>query len=246
MPTFRFTRDEDTKYYRRRCAEMHRLYHNPRRYLVHAPAGEDPISPSAPGPVTPLNIYGEPGEIETGIITTNGSTSAPATREFTSAGSTFITSGVKVSDILEIHDDACDNDNGRYNIVSVDSETKLTVDVDWPQGGNPDIEFSIHILKERYTPFPQLVPFLVRLNPTEKELSKWGIDEKREAKIVISTELCEEIGLQPKIGDRFDYPYEGRVIQYEIKNLFEADQLGDGGEAVTFTGFATRTTNILP
>jgi hypothetical protein len=234
MPVFTFSSPEDVAYMKERDAEKHRLFYQPRRWLVH---GRDS---------TTINLYGEPGAPVSG---SDGVTSAPATRTLTSAGSDFVASGVKATDVLEVQDIRCDvsdvNDQGRFGIVSV-NPTWVTIDQDWPLGNGTDLNFIVHILKENYTEFNQLVPFLVKLNPTEKELDGWGITEKRDAMVELSIKLCEDVGLVPKIGDRFTYPYEPREIQYELKNLFEADQLSDSGVPMHYIGFATRTTNRLP
>lgn len=238
----------DVKFLRGVDAEKHRLYYKARRYLVHQ------------RDTTPTNIYGEPGEITSSVDGDDGVTSVAATRQFTSAGSDFVTAGVKANDILEILNAPCDDsestdeDNGRYQILTVDSTTQLTITQDWPKGELNELDFKVHILFERYTELAQPVPLLVKLNPTQKELDKWGIDEKRDAVLVFSIGLLEEIGLTPKIGDRFIYDYgqpdggaaSPRVIHYEIKNLFEADDHADSGWPLHYIGFATRTTNRLP
>lgn len=231
-PVFQFTRTNDANFYRERWREMHQAYYQPRRYFVHQ------------RDTTPLNIYGEPGNLT--VNGTDGTTSVPATRTFTSVGSNFSTAGVQATDVLEIVEESCnDGDNGRYSITVV-TPTVLTINEDWPTGSLSNLRFTVKVLKERFVEFAQTVAFHVKLDPTEKELLKWGIDEKRHAKVVFSIELASDLGLTPKIGDRFEYPYEGRDIQYEIKNLFEDAQLGDDGTAMTYVGFATRTTNINP
>jgi len=246
MPTFHFSSPKDSLYIARREAEKHRLYYQPRRWLVHQ------------RDETPLNIYGEPGEI-TPVEADDGVTSVPATRQFTSASVDFVANNVQITDILEILNQPCDSptsgqgDNGRYQIENV-TQHVLTVDEDWPVGSQDSLDFKVHILKERYVAFEQLVPFLVKLNPTEKILEKWGITEKRDCMIEISYQLCREIDLEPKIGDRFILPYGDRTvtgstarnIHYEIKNLFEADQLGDSGIPLHLVGFAQRVTVQLP
>jgi len=231
MPTVRFSSAKDAKYLRRRAAEKDKLYRVPRRWLVH----NESIT---------TNIYGEPGAPVTG---TDGISSVAATRQFTSSTSNFTTAGVQASDILEVKEEACNSgDNGRYIINSVVNSTTLEINQDWPVGNLTGLKFIVHILKERYTEFDQLVPFLVKLNPTEKTLEKWGLNEKRDAMVEISAELCDEIDLSPKIGDRFIYPYDDRDIHYEIKNLFEANQNADSGITLHYVGFAMRTANHLP
>lgn len=232
MPTLRFSSGKDALYYKKRSAEKARLYYPPLRWLVN----NDAIV---------LNLYGEPGNPLSGI---DGATSIPGTRQFVSATSDFTTAGVLPSDILEVETPACnDGDNGRYQIDQVVNATTLLVSEDWPHGSLADLVFNVHFLKERYTEWPQLVPFLVKLRPTEKELDRWGIKEKRDAMLVLSIQLCEEIGLTPKIGDRFIYPYgRTRNIHMEVKNLYEETQLTNSGVPIDYVGFAMRTTNKLP
>jgi hypothetical protein len=243
MPVQQFSLVTDERYIRRRDAEKHRLYYTPRRWLIHTDTLE-------------TNIYGEPGPAPTSIAGTDGVTSAPATRTLTSATVNFATAGVQVSDILEVFNTPCDTatstggDNGRFTIDNVSTNT-VTINQNWAVGNQDALDFRVHFLKERFIPFEQLVPFLVKLNPTEKALEKWGIDERRDCMIEMSAEVLAEINLQPKIGDRFIYPYsavngESRNIHYEVRNLFEADQLGDSTVPFHYIGFAMRTTNKLP
>lgn len=241
MLSQRFSSAKDVQYLKARDAEKHRLYFQPRRWLVHQ------------RDTTPLNIYGEPGEVPTSIVGTDGVTSIPATRTLTSAGSDFLVAGVKLTDVLEVFNAPLDTptstqqDNGRYLIEGV-AQHVLTIDQNWPHGGLDTLNFRVHILKERYIAFEQLVPFQVKLNPTKKELDKWGISEQRDAKLELSMGLCDEIGLLPKIGDRFILPYGvgSRNITYEVKNLYEADQLSDSGIPLHFVGFAKRVTLTIP
>jgi hypothetical protein len=231
MPTVRFSSEKDALYMKRRAAEQIKLYSVPRRWLVN----DDTIT---------LNIYGEPGAP---ISASDGASSVPATRQFTSASSDFVTAGVKPSDVLEIQTPACnDGDNGKYQVNQVVSPTVLEITEDWPVGGKTDLFFILHFLKERYTEHDQLVPFQIKLEPTQKELDQWGIQEKRDARILMSTHLCDNINLVPKIGDRFVYKYGGRDIHYEVKNLFEDGSLADSGKPLWLVGFAMRTTNRLP
>lgn len=231
MPTVRFSSEQDALYLKRRAGEQIRLYCEPRRWLVN----NDAIT---------LNIYGEPGSP---ISDTDGETSVAATRQLTSLNSDFETSGVLPSDILEIQTPACnDGDNGRYQVNQVISPTVLEITEDWPEGGLSNLVFNVHFLKERYVEFPQLVPFQVKLEPTQKELDRWGIQEKRDARIVLSTQVCDDISLEPKIGDRFIFKYGSRFIHYEIVNLFNDGSISDSGIPLWWVGFANRTTNRLP
>jgi hypothetical protein len=190
------------------------------------------------------NIYGEPG---TPITAVDGQTSIPADREIISASSDFVAAGVGVGDIVEIKGKACQNeDNGLYIVDDVVNETILRINENWPVGNQDDVEFSVHFLNERYTEFAQSVPFLVKLEPTAQELNKWGLGDKRDAIVVISKEVCEDIGLVPKIGDRFIYPYNSANIHYEMEEMKELDSLGDSGVVVHYIGAARRTRNKLP
>lgn len=71
---------------------------------------------------------------------TDGATSIPATRELTSAGSSFVTAGVLVGDILEIHEGGADD--GFY-VITVVAATTLTVDRDWPTGSLSSLDFTV-------------------------------------------------------------------------------------------------------
>lgn len=237
-PTWTFGKcPKDSELYKRLAAEQHALYYRPRRWLVL----DNTIQ---------LNIYGEPGSPLSG---TDGVTSIPASRQFTSVGSDFETAGVLAGDILEIISPDCDHlDNGSYQINSRDSATQLTITQDWPAGSQQDLVFNIHFLKDRYTEFG-LMSFLVKLEPTEKTLDQWSIKEKRDAMVVLSIGLCESKGLIPKIGDRFVYEYgidpdtrESRTIHYEIKDLFQSDSIADSGIPLHYVGFAVRTFSRLP
>lgn len=235
MPTIRFSSGKDARFFKKRSAEQARLYYPPLRWLVN----NDTIT---------LNLYGEPGNPISGI---DGVSSDSVTQQFSSASVDFVDAGVGPGDILEIQTPACnDGDNGRYQISSVIDTNTLDIGEDWPLGELSALVYNVHFLKERYTEHPQLIPFLVKLRPTEKELTRWGIGEKRDAMIVLSIQLCDEIGLIPKIGDRFLYPYQRsgrpRTIHMEVKNLYEETQLSNSAVPIHYVGFAMRTTNKLP
>ena len=235
MPTLRFSSGKDAKYFRKRSAEKARLYYPPLRWLIN----NDSIN---------LNIYGEPGNPVSGD---DGATLDPTSQEFVSSSADFVDAGIGPGDILEILTPACnDGDNGRYQVSAVVDENTLDIGEDWPTGNLSSLVYNVHLLKERYTEFPQLVPFNVKLRPTEKELTRWGVGERRDCMLVMSVYLCDEIGLIPKIGDRFLYPYQRsgrpRTIHMEVKNLFEESQLTNSGVPIDYIGFAVRTTNKLP
>lgn len=241
MTTFQFSTLTDSTYIAKRDAEKHRLYYKPRTWLVHQ------------RDTTPISIYGEPGEI-TAVENDDGSTSIPSERLFESLGSDFVANGVQVNDFLDIINQPCtsdtsnQDDNGRYIIEEIVDLHTLKVTEEWPSGSLDSLDFKVFVASERYIEFSELVPFFVKLNPTEKLLDKYGINEKRDCMIELSYYLCQEIVLNPKIGDRFIINYgtrsvtddTDRDITYEVKNLFEADQLGDSGYPLHLVGFATR------
>ena len=231
MPTNRFNSATEAAYFKARAAEQHRLFCPPRQWLVH----NDQIN---------LNIYGEPGSPITG---TDGVTSVAATRRFTSVSADFVAAGLIAADILEIQDPADnDDDNGRYSIATIINAHTLSISQNWPTGSLSGLVFNIHLQKERYTAFAQRVPFIIKLEPTKKTLDKWGIQEQRDAMVILAVKLFEDIGLEPKIGDRFVHEYGSRDIHYELRNLFKVDSLGNTGEPIHYVGFATRTLNRLP
>jgi hypothetical protein len=215
-------------FYRRAAMERARLYQRPRRWLVNS--------------TVTLNIYGEPGEPVTG---TDGVTSISSAKTFSSAAVDFVAAGVAPTDILEIFVESDDDaENGRYLIGTVAAHT-LGVDRNWPIGSKTNRKFRIHFADERYQDFGQLVPFYIKLDPSEDDLSKWGIEEKRDALVVLSVELCNSIGLTPKIGDRFIYEYETRHIHYEMKEMKLMEQLGDSGVPIYLVGGAMKTSDRL-
>jgi hypothetical protein len=236
MPVCKFSSAVDANLYRKYSCEKHRLYYKPRAWLVH-------------NTTVPLNIYGEPGIEITG---TDGVTSTSSSRSFGSILVNFVTSHVGIGDILEIFKCGSDVDldnkddteeNGRYIIETV-STHYVIVDRNWPVGNKSQLKFSIKIDQERYTQFSQPVPFLVKLNPPKDELLKWGIEEQRDAQIVMSSYLCELIGLTPKIGDRFIYQYDTRNIHYEVVDLNEMDTVADSGLSIHLIGFCKRIEDV--
>jgi len=230
MPTFHFSSKRDAQYFRRRSAEKIRLYCKPRRWLVN-------------NQNVTLNIYGETG---TPITGTDGATSASAVRQFTSAAIDFAAAGVLPTDIVEIFVEVDDGENGRFVVESVISAHVLLVDRNWTVGNKTGRKFKVHFADERYVEFKQLVSFVVKLDPPSDDLTKWGIEEKRDALVILSIELCNDMNLVPKIGDRFVYEYEDRNIHYEMKEIKLMDQLGDSGVPLHYVGGAMKTEDRLP
>lgn len=75
---------------------------------------------------------------------TNGVTSVPSLRQFTSSGSTFLTNGVAAGDVLYINDDTDTDDNGFYVIETVVSETSLKLNRDLPVGSLTGLTFTVY------------------------------------------------------------------------------------------------------
>ncbi len=74
----------------------------------------------------------------------DGATSAPATRQFTSAGSTFLLNGVSVGDVLSIADVSTAEDDGFYTIAAVPGETTLLLNRDFPEGDLTTLTFTVY------------------------------------------------------------------------------------------------------
>lgn len=73
----------------------------------------------------------------------DGVTSVSTARTLTSAGSTFTTNGVVAGDILYVRDSGTTDDNGFYRITNV-AMNVLTIDRDWPDGGNATLDFTVY------------------------------------------------------------------------------------------------------
>jgi len=75
---------------------------------------------------------------------TDGATSAASTRTLTSAAALFSSAGVAAGDIVVVNDTGDTGDNGVYTITSVDSETQLTVNRDWPEGSLTGLTYDVY------------------------------------------------------------------------------------------------------
>jgi len=95
---------------------------------------------------------------------------------------------------------------------------------------------------------PVNVPFRLQLNPSEDDLNKYGLEQKRDALAVFSRYLMESVfEVIPKIGDRFDHEYNEdngttRVEQYEIKEVKRTDYWRDSGEFLRYVVLASKAT----
>jgi hypothetical protein len=91
-----------------------------------------------------------------------------------------------------------------------------------------------------------LIPFRLRLEPTEDELNKWGMDEKRDAMATFCRYLMEtEYDVEPKIGDRFGHRFlhpGGTTVeeQFEIKDVKRTDGWRDSGYYLRYVCFASK------
>lgn len=225
-----FNCNQDVATVKKMDAEAFKLYYKPRVWLVH-------------NNLITTNIYGEPGDPLTG---SDGATSVPANRIFTSTGSDFVASGVVANCILELNDLEY-SDNGRYKVVSVTDATHLVVDSDWPTGSLSSLDFRILYENEKYTAHTTPIPFHIKLDPSQWTLKKWGIEQKEQpidALIKMSISVCEEYGLTPKIGDRFNYPYGALAQQYEVFSIIERDQVTDTGTPIHYVGTASKTRDV--
>lgn len=84
-----------------------------------------------------------PGGSEDTVATgVDGATSIPSSRTLTSSGANFVSAGVKVGDVLHVHDLSSPGDNGYYRITNVTS-TVLTVDRNWPEGSLTSLDYTV-------------------------------------------------------------------------------------------------------
>jgi hypothetical protein len=229
-----FSTATDASVIKQMDAESFRLYYTPREWLVN----NDSIT---------KNLYGETG---VAIVGSDGITSVSTTKKLTSASSDFVTLKVKAGDVLEMLS-VDSGDKGRYKIASIIDLHNITIPSNWPVGGLTAQSFSVIYETEQYTPFAQLVPFQLLLDPSDKDLKKWGIEEKTkpvDALIKLSIQACDEMGLVPKIGDRFNYTIHvgppAIIQQFEVFNLIKRDQVTDSGYPLHYIGAASKTREI--
>lgn len=76
--------------------------------------------------------------------------------------------------------------------------------------GETDYEDSL-VLAEYYDPVS--MPLVVKVDPEQDLLDRFGLDEPVEALVVASQKVMRDSGIAPKIGDRFDF----NEWQFEIK-----------------------------
>lgn len=148
----------------------------------------------------------------TGPVTAvNGVTSDSALREFTWPGGDV--SPFRVGGRLRVLDGL---DAGEYGIVEIapggDNE-KITVDRDWPIGGQVGLTFFLEMddlygdqlpaMEDRYVQRPSDVPLYLRLDVPKQELTKFGFDEDADGVVELSRGLLEAAPhvFVPKVGD---------------------------------------------
>jgi hypothetical protein len=92
------------------------------------------------------------------------------------------------------------------------------------------------------------VPMLVALEPGQRTLDKWGLDTKAEAVVTLSIAVCETMGLQPQVGDRFILvdPRSGRRVQYELMDPKPADYILNTGIPLHWVAAAKTCRSALP
>jgi len=164
------------------------------------------------------NLYGE-SKLLTRCTGADGVTSLPANRTLTSAGTDFQALGVRTLDNLLLPSGA---DAGSYSLVQV-TQHGLKVDRNWPVGSLTAQAFTVRGPSHKYTPFGVHVPFYVKLDPPKDLLSKYGMDTPRDALFVMSIPLLDDLGLVPKIGDRFDVWSERKFQQFEVLTITKED-----------------------
>lgn len=89
----------------------------------------------------------------------------------------------------------------------------------------------------RYETFedPQEIPMRMVLNPSEDDLTKYGIAQERDSLLVLCRKLMEdEFNIIPKIGDRIDHEFTdddglAKFEQYEVKDVKRTDMFRDSG-----------------
>ena len=186
------------------------------------------------------NIYGEP-VVRTTVTASDGVTSVPATRTLTTS-TDLVAAGVRPLDTLAIADSSTPGDDGWYQIDAVTTNT-VTINEDWPVGSLTGLDFTIEKRYHEYTPFPTLVPFYIRLDPPASDLKKYGIEQERDFLGEISVQVCEEVGLLPKIGDRFDVnTSEGNIQQFQLLTFDAVPISGDMRDPLHyfFTGLKSK------
>jgi hypothetical protein len=84
-----------------------------------------------------------------------------------------------------------------------------------------------------------LVNLMVKLEPTQNELNKFGLDFPQEAMVTASQKLMRDFSIRPRIGDRFDF----NEWRYEIKTAKEGSWFSNSKFAVEWIMTASRVTN---
>jgi hypothetical protein len=84
----------------------------------------------------------------------------------------------------------------------------------------------------------------VKLDPPKDLLSKYGLDTPRDALFVMSIPLLDDLGLVPKIGDRFDVWSERKFQQFEVLTITKEDTFNNAilsAHSLHYIGSAMKT-----
>jgi hypothetical protein len=175
----------------------------------------------------------------TPVSGTDGVTSVDSTRQFTSASADF--TNVLEGSILSIRDETDTEDNGDFLVSDVVDANTLEIDEDWPYGSNTGLTFEvnyhdIHGYAESQTPLftaTSKIPFLLIMNPSEKQLEEYGIDKKVDAIVVFSTKVLSDASITPGDGDRF---LDDANREHELVSVWISDRFSGTNNSLRWVG----------
>lgn len=155
------------------------------------------------------------------VSAADGQTSVSTEGSIVSATSTFKTDGVRPGDIVEITGGS--GDDGFYTVFSVDTETRLVVEEDWPVGELTGLSFTIHsrhvafVTSSRYIRIPE-VPGNTIHDSTDIVV-QWNLeDTPLKAGYKVTGSLCDF-----SVLNGVDVVYLLDANHAEIKVVYEAD-----------------------
>lgn len=90
--------------------------------------------------------------------------------------------------------------------------------------GEPNTESDID---GAYTTVDPQFPFHVKLDPETEELEKYGYDRKRECVVWFCTKILKDIGIVPKVGDRFDFMFLTADRVTQVREHFIITEISD-------------------
>ena len=187
----------------------------------------------------------------TKITGVDGATSVAATRHFVSAGSVF--TNVLVGAVIRIRDEGEPSDNGDFTVVSVVNTTTLLIGHDWEYGGKTGLSFEV-LYHDEYGYAPTTtplhtataaIPFIVIYNPSEKVLTRYGIDKEVTAVVIFSAKTLADASIVPGDGDRF---LDDNGREHEIVTIWPGDFFSGTGIALRWVGGSrvTEKRTIIP